>query len=331
MDQARARFVVGCLAVAGSLLAGCAPPPTVAISYAFPPAAGAPEFGMRLTAGECTAGGVDDADTYAVHLKRALDEQLAKRPWGPTEQRMAEELLPDATHSVTARAALEVADERSTRTLQRWNAGTRSTYDVEVESLVRTAKAEVAFRVPLGDGREVTVETRRSYDSRTDPAVRGPLGLQRADDPENVPPAGDILRELLTESAAEFVQMVSPVYHNAETQLLPVPDADVSDAMRYVRESRFPEAAGAFAAALAKNPDNAALRFNLAILREATGDLEAAEELYGAAMEGLDEAGRRPAAEGTRRVRRVRRTAARHLGARVVTGDQATGRRLTRR
>lgn len=321
MGHAPVRLIVGCLVVAGSLLAGCAPPPTVAISYVFPPAAGAPEFGVRLTAGECTVRGVADADAHAAHLQSALEQQLGKRPWGPTEQRMSRELLPDATHAVTARAVLDVTDERSARTLQRWNAETRSNYDVEVDSLVRTAKAEVAFRVPSGDGREVTVETRRSYDSRTDPAVRGPLGLQRADDPENVPPAGDILRELLTESVVEFVQMVSPVHHNAQIQLLAVPDADVSDAMRYVRESRFPEAAGAFAAALEKNPDNAALRFNLAVMRETTGDLDVAEELYEAAMEGLDEAGRRAAAEGARRVRRVRRTAAGHLGARLVTDE----------
>jgi len=172
------------------------------------------------------------------------------------------------------------------------------------------AEVGVQFVVTRAVGGEhlVTVEVRRSYDSPADPRVRGPLGLERPDDPQRVPPAEQVLRELLTECVEAFCRMVAPVELVARVPLRPAASRQGAAALDAARVGDFQAAIGRLQAAVEAAPNDANLRFNLAVVCEAGGEFEAALSHYQAVVKQAE--GRDPLAdEGARRLRRVLRMA----------------------
>ena len=177
---------------------------------------------------------------------------------------------------------IESTDRAGQRDIRRWNAD-NGQYDTQPEPfLVRTTKVGVDFVIKRRRGGEpmVTIETRRTHRSNEDPRLRGELGLGRGDDPLRVPPAEDVVRELLAECVETFSGMVRPVEVTAQVQLRPTLQRQGLAGLEAVRKDDTPAAAKLLAAAVAANPDDPDLLFNLAAVQEATGELEAALANY---------------------------------------------------
>jgi len=157
---------------------------------------------------------------------------------------------------------------------------------------------------PGAKDRLFTIETRRSYTSPEDPRVRGELGLDRPDDPARVPPADDILKELLAQCADEFFDMISPREVTADVPMRGTWNADGSAGLKAAEAGDFAAAVGHLEAAVAAEPKDVNLLFNLAAACEAAGNLEEALAHYKAVVErtqGQDAV----AAEAAQRVERV--------------------------
>ena len=207
---------------------------------------------------------------------------------------------------VSGAIAIETKDVKGTRNVRRWTSDNREWVAVQVPTLVRSATVQVEFGVarPGAKDRLFTIETRRSYTSPEDPRVRGELGLDRPDDPARVPPADDILKELLAQCADEFFDMISPREVTADVPMRGTWNADGSAGLKAAEAGDFAAAVGHLEAAVAAEPKDVNLLFNLAAACEAAGNLEEALAHYKAVVErtqGQDAV----AAEAAARVERV--------------------------
>lgn len=117
--------------------------------------------------------------------------------------------------------------------------------------------------------------------------MRGELGLGRPDSPDRVPPAEQVVRELLEACAAEFAGMVAPQAVTAEIQTRASLNGTANKALKAIGEGNL-EAGMILEALLEQHPDDINLRFNLAAVLEAVGSLEDALAHYQAVVEQTD-------------------------------------------
>lgn len=282
------------LAVAGTVvLAGCGGP-VLTVRHVLPAALPMPaDVGaVRAKAFAAEPAGAAEA---AVVLARLLNERLEK-------------VWPDKAGAAGAEVGgtvrVDAKDARGARRLRQWDAKARAWAEREVPTLVRTVAVDVTFGVERGGRRLLAVESRRTYRSTEDPRVRGETALERPDDPERVPPADQVVRELLAECAESFCKMITPDEVVVQVPTRGTLSSRGAAGLKAAGQGDFPEAVRQLEAAVAADPNNADLRFDLAVACEAAGQLEAAVAHYQEVVErtgGKD----RPAAEAAKRAGRI--------------------------
>ncbi len=278
---------------------GCAGP-VVPITHVLPAAVPLPKDVVALTAGQCAVK-AGPAGDFAADLKAALTERLA-RP-----QAMGSPSAGAGVRaSVDGAAVIEVDDTAGQREIRQWDSGAGAHKPRQVPFLVRKVVARVSFAVKRPGGGEpvVTVEVKRSYNSLADPRIRGEAGLERPDDPKRVPAVDTVARELLTECADAFVEMVQPMIVTAEVQMRGTVRKDGAAGLKAAEAKDYAKALAHFQAAAAAAPNDVNLMFNRAVAAEAAGRLAEARQQYEAAVKaskGKDAA----AVESAQRVRRV--------------------------
>lgn len=270
----RVRPVLGMALVLILAAVGCGPP-VLAVRYRLAPDLPIPAGATHVGVFAVTAEG---EDAYATFIAETLTERLEA---GGAYTVVTCDPAGPADLVVGTRVRVETEDVEQSRTVRRLNPDTRQMELFDVPGMVRTVEVLAAFNVQVGrTGRKIGVETRRSYRSTDDPRTRGPLGLDRADDPANVPAAETIVRELLGACVEEFVGMLAPGEVAARIPLRPAPGPSGAKGLEAARRGEYVVAAGHFKDALKTNPDDANLLFDLAAVSECAGELQAALELY---------------------------------------------------
>jgi hypothetical protein len=291
------RFVIA--SVASFLLSGCAGP-VVAIRHTLPPALPLPDDLALPRAGEVVVAEMTPPDRVDPEAQaRSLQDCLAVHL--PEQGSGARQAIVDGQAYVT------VDDQRSQRTVRVYDPQTDTTSPQEVQTLVREVNLRVDFTIRSVDGEVLgRAEVRRSYNSATDPEVRGELGLGRPDDPARVPAAEKILAQQCREAAEELASLLRPVDVKADVELLPVGGEHARGGLEAARQEDYAAAAEAFQAALAIQ-DDAQLQFNLGATAEAAGQLEQAQAAWekAASSEALPQEKRDIARRGQARARRV--------------------------
>ena len=272
----RVRPVLGMALVLILAAVGCGPP-VLAVRHRLGPDLPIPAGAARVRLGEVTVAD-GPADGYAAFVAERLTERLdASGGYGVATR----EARGSADLVVGARLGMETKDVEQPRTVRRLNPDTRQMETFDVPGLVRTVEVLAAFNVQVvRTGRKIGVETRRSYRSTGDPRTRGPLGLDRPDDPANVPAAEMVVRELLGACVEEFVGMLAPGEVTARIPLRPAPGPSGAKGLEAARRGEYAAAVGHFKDALKAKPDDANLLFDLAAVSECAGELQAALELY---------------------------------------------------
>jgi len=272
----RVRPVLGMALVLILAAVGCGPP-VLAIRHRLAPDLPIPAGAARVRLGEITVAD-GPADGYAAFVAERLTECLDASGAYSVATR---EATGPADLVVGASLRMETKDVEQPRTIRRLNPDTRQMEIFDVPGLVRTVEVVAAFDVQVvRTGRTLSVETRRSYRSTDDPRTRGPLGLERPDDPANVPAAEMIVRELLDACVKEFVGMLAPGEVAARIPLRPAPGPSGAKGLEAARRGDYAGAIAHFEEALKANPKNVDLLFDLAAVSECGGELQAALELY---------------------------------------------------
>ena len=272
----RVRPVLGMALVLILAAVGCGPP-VLAIRHRLAPDLPIPAGAARVRLGEITVAD-GPADGYAAFVAERLTECLDASGAYSVATR---EATGPADLVVGASLRMETKDVEQPRTIRRLNPDTRQMEIFDVPGLVRTVEVVAAFDVQVvRTGRTLSVETRRSYRSTDDPRTRGPLGLERPDDPANVPAAEMIVRELLDACVKEFVGMLAPGEVAARIPLRPAPGPSGAKGLEAARRGDNAGAIAHFKDALKAKPDDANLLFDLAAVSECAGELQAALELY---------------------------------------------------
>jgi len=302
-----ARVAVVAMWTLAGLAAGCSP--SVSVRHVLPGALPLPPDVMLLRAGRFAVRTKAEgaAADYASFLKAALDKRLAgvaldgSGAGGAAETPAAKVALVGGEVDVAVRNA---AGERVGR---RWNPATKKNEPQTLPTLVRTAEVRVTFTVARQGGQRLgAAEILRMYSSAADPAVRGELGLERADDPARVPSVDSIVQGLLTECAETFAHMAQPLVLSAEMQLRPAGGDSARAGMSAAAKEDYAAAVGHFRKAVEAARDNGDVRFDLAAVAEAAGQLELAAEQYQAAVDNAKaKEGDAEAKESLARVRRV--------------------------
>ncbi len=301
---ARTRFAFLCLLGPLALLAGCEKPPALEITHRLP-APLAVDWEHHLST---------PPPPFIVHVEGAytgnqqeLAERLARSAavappaCGDTGLRASQAESRPARFG--GEAWLTVTDEQGERVV-RVGDPAQAFQTVSLPTLVRTIDLRVDYHIRTLEGTAAVVEVQRSYNSTSDPRVRGELALVRPGDPAAIPPASEVVPGLIEQAGAILHDMVLPVPLPVTIALRSVAGEPGNTALRYVRESRLPDALNAFARAAQQSPDNGAVWFNLAALREASGDVEPALDAYSRAAELLGEQDD-PAASAVARLQRV--------------------------
>ncbi len=301
------RWAILVLLPAGAAgMVGCAAP-VLSVRHTLPAAVPLPEGTQMVRVGEVTVTppGPKGTRTERKPVPAILTESLQKRlsrHWaidGNAETR---------AHAVdvTAEVTIQADDARGRRRIRRYDQEADAWQAQAVPTLVRTVSAHVTFRLARpGAGTPLaTIETDRSYTSTEDPRVRGPLGLDRPDNPARVPPEDQIIRDLLDGCAAAFVRMIAPQVVTAEVETRGTWHGEAGEGLKAAGAGDLETAARLLKTAVDQKPDDPALRFDLAAVLEAMGRLEAALGHYTAVVEqtvGRDT----QAALAARRVQRV--------------------------
>jgi len=291
------------IAILSCSAVGCAPP-TVSVRHVMPGALPLPTE-VRFVVGDWGAAKADPNEGDVAFAMRAVTDRLEEM-WPGSASRQGP--LPAETTayvSIAEGPVVEVTDTRGRRTGRRWNAETRQLEKFQMDTLVREVAVRVVFGVRSPDGRHLgAAEIRRSYSSAADPGVRGPLGLQRADDPQRVPTRDQIARRLLAECAERLVRMIAPVEVTARVQLRLAAGQPAQAGFAAAANEDFSAAIESFETALKAAPDDGNLHFDLAAAAEGAGKLDLAAAHYQRAWElsGKKDA---EAQLGAARVRRV--------------------------
>ena len=281
------------------LIAGCSGP-VVTVRHTLPAAVPLPAGVETVRVRKFAAHAADTGEVAAL-LTESLQKRLS-RHWAIDGDARARARAVDVGGTI----ALETKDVKGTRTVRRWDGQTRTWHAVQVPTLVRSATATVEFAVsrPGAKDRLFTIETRRSYTSPEDPRVRGELGLDRPDDPARVPSMDRILRVLLGQCADSLVEMISPREVTADVPMRGTWNSAGSAGLKAAEEGDFAAAIRHLQAAVASDPKDVNLLFDLAAACEAAGKLEEALTHYKAVVERT-KGGDSVAAEAAKRVERV--------------------------
>ena len=287
MQDRRVVWILAAVVLAAA--AGCEKPPVeIAVRHELPPAVPLPAGAESLTAGAFEVRG--DAGP---ELGEFVRQELGACLGGGSAAR------------VDGMIRATTTDTRTVREVLRPEPGGADLQPVELPSLQRKAEVRIAFEVRAGEGKPfVTIETEAAYDSVADAGARGELGLQRPDDPANVPPPAEIFRRLAAQCVEQFCGMIQPVLAEATLALRPLADPRMRQALAAVRDERFEAARGVFRQIAADRPQDAAAWFDLAVLEERTGELAAAEQHYGRVVD-MTHGADRQALQGRQRVHRV--------------------------
>ena len=260
-------------------------------------------FGQTLAsdAGELVAIGLKRAKFMESCLARAMQAKGWIRP--NTGQTQPAAGSSEVHIGATIHAA--VRDETGRREVARLDPNTRFVIRREIPTLVRRAVVRVEFDFTHdGNALPGVVEVVRTYDSACDPAVRGQLGLDRADDPDRVPRVKKVVEDLLAQCAHNLKCLISGGEIRAKIRLRPARGEAADRAFVSARGEDWYLAAFYFGAAVDAHPDNAALRFDLAAVSEAGGLLDVAELHYRRAFKLSGEKDQE-ALDGVHRCRRV--------------------------
>ena len=296
----RASKLAACCAVAASVWAvGCGGP-IVTVRHALPAALPLPDGVQMVRVGTFNVQPAGRREVASL-MTEALQKRLS-RHWAIDGDAGARAKALEVGGTV----AVETKDVKGSRNIRQWTGEKREWVAVEVPTLVRSATVAVEFGVfrPGAKERLLTVETRRSYTSPEDPRVRGELGLERPDDPARVPPADEILRELVGRCADEFLDMIAPREVTADVPMRGTWNADGSAGLKAAEQGDFAEAVRHLEAAVASDPGDDNLLFDLAAACEAAGRLKDALTHYKAVLEGT-KGQDAVAAEAAQRVERV--------------------------
>lgn len=287
------------VAGAAALVAGCTAP-VLSVRHSLPAAVPMPAGTQVLHIGTFTVT-PPDRQAAAAAMTEALQTHLS-RHWAIDGDARARA----HTVGVTGTIAIATSEKSGTRRLRQYDEATGAWREHEVPTFVRTASAHVTFRLnrpgdahPLG-----AVDVARAYDSTADPRVRGALGLARPDDPEHLPPADQVVRELIEACADAFAGMIAPNTVEAEVKTRGTLSGKANDGLKAAEAGDLDNAVQHLALAVAENPDDVTLWFNLAAALEAAGHLEKALGHYETVLERTD--GRdADAALAAQRVRRI--------------------------
>ncbi len=254
------------LMAATAALAGCAGP-EITIRHVLPADLPVPAE-LPLAAGEFTA--VAGEQAYADFAAGELAKRIAAAGRDGS-----------AGGSISARVWVHTDESKGKRAIRRYNPQQRATETVDVSTLRRTARVRVDFALAGPDGQPLApAETRGQYDSSDDPRARGPLGLGRADAPQFVPSAQTIVQELLTGCVDIFWHMIEPRVVSATVRLRPSAGRHGRTGQQAAADRDFARAVEAFSSAVAADPRNTDLAFNLAVCLEAAGRLKVALLTY---------------------------------------------------
>jgi len=294
-------------AILGTILAGCSAP-VLSIKHVLPAALPLQAEIAPAQAKDFVVSPATEQD-MASFVAQAVNDRLFGSDGATSRPAMGDSLV------VAGAIDIESTDRAGQRDIRRWNSDAAQ-YETRPEPfLVRTTKVGIDFAIKRRGGVKpmVTIETRRTHRSNEDPRLRGELGLGRGDDPQRVPPTEQVVRELLAECVETFIQMVQPVEVTAQVQLRETLQRQGLAGLEAVRKGDSAAAMKLFAAAVAADPNDPDLLFNLAAAQEAAGDLEPALANY-------RKAGQQQAADGD---------ATTEAAARRVEGVLAKRRALT--
>lgn len=260
--------------------AGCGGP-LVTVRHQFPsdlPIPEGPKF-IRLAEFKVVTG---PADSHGEYAAAELAERL--RPMGEcmTVAEFPAEGPDWPRLGVKAAIHIDAKDTEGERTIRRLEPKTEKSPAEEVPTLVRKVTVRVDFVVTdAAAGKQIAaVEGRTSYSSTEDPRTRGPKGLGRPDDPKNVLPTEDIVRELLTACVDSFFRMIRPPAETADVRLRRTFNRDGRKGIAAARKGNFHQALRHFEAAAKARPKNLNLLFNLAVTAEGAEELQAALKHY---------------------------------------------------
>lgn len=177
---------------------------------------------------------------------------------------------------------------------------------VQAPTLVRRARMLLEIRlVELPSRKELArAQANNQYNSLSDPRVQGPGGLGRNDDPQHVPPADQVLRELAQWCVRNVMGMMKPVLFEEGVQFKPMAGSAGQEALAAAGRGEYALAADLLKAARQSSPTQPELLFNLALAYEAAGELEKARLAYCQAIAATDRKDLQ-AVQGLRRVERA--------------------------
>ena len=279
-------------AVAAVALAGCAGP-TVSVVHELPP---------EVPVGNPAA---IEPGTFEIAAGEAWMTQFLAAQVAERAAAYAEGATPAAAIPMGGTVTAEVTERRGHRPARRRDRATDRLVTVQVPFLVRTAEVRVVFALGAAGAAPTQIETAAAYNSTEDPRARGRLGLDRGDDPDQVPPAETVLRELLAECAGAAWGMITPVRMPVTLQFHPAGGPEAQAGLRAAEQKDFPAAAEHFRSALEEDPDSPALRANLAAALEGAGRFADAARAYQAAAESADKDAAGPLRAAAERARKL--------------------------
>ncbi|HET6430477.1 MAG TPA: tetratricopeptide repeat protein [Phycisphaerae bacterium] len=287
--------------------AGCAGP-VVKVSHVLPAAVPMPAGVVLINPRGTFTVTPPDAGLYGQFVIDLLNERPLFVSSGQLRAArvVTSEIQPEQVVFVGGRITIKADDARGARQVRRPNATTREPELLDLPTLVRTVELTVDFVLTRAHSGEqvTTVETHRSYSSTADPRVRGELGLHRPDDPQRIPPADQVIRELLTECAETFRAMVLPLVVTAEIPMRGTLNEQGRYGLKAAEQGAYQNAVGFFESAVKQSPNDVSLLFNLAVACEAAGRLADAARHYQTVADRTQ--ARDPhAAEAAQRVQRV--------------------------
>jgi len=295
------RMATAALLAAMAAMAGCAAP-VLSVRHPLPSAVPLPEGTEVIRIGTFTA--TPAGHQYAVAaLTEALQTRVSEH-WAIDGNAQARAHAVD----VAGEIGITTSEASGTRRLRRYDEAAGQWREHQVPTLVRTAGVLVTFHLTRpGEAASLgAVDVGRTYVSTADPRVRGELGLARPDNPENVPPTDQIVRQLLEACAGEFVGMIAPNAVEAEVKTRGTLNGEANTGLKAAEAGNLDKAVEHLALAVARNPEDVTLWFDLAAALEAAGQLEKALGHYETVLERTDgkDAG---AAEAAQRLRRILR------------------------
>ena len=279
------------------LLAGCLGP-VVEVTHVIPGAIPIPAGTTEIVVGDFMYEGypmpLEDGFLRGL-LRDKISEVFPDYPADGYEA-MGERIL-----KVGGTIAIVVEDQRNNRLLRQWSPELEQQRNVD--SLVRKVSVAASFTLSEADSPTefVAAETRHEYDSVGDLRVRGPLALERPDDPKRVPDEKTVIKELLAECVNDLGRMMRPITIHAEHRLKYLHSPYGSKGMKAAQAGDLTAAADHFEQALQADPTDKNTVFNLAVVYEAIGDYENAYQHYRQLQEEDDPASQ----QDVKRVRQV--------------------------